>query len=342
MTGSIGPVRLEPNQPRHFYRGGGSIAGLRGLPVTTEFGPEDWVGSTTTRFGHDLAGLSSLPDGTLLRDAVAADPVSWLGTEHVAAFGSDTALLVKLLDPAQRLPVHCHPDNSFAAKHFGCRHGKTEAWIVVGTSGRGSAVHIGFRQDVDAATVEQWVRGQDRTAMLGALNTIPVAPGDAVFVPAGLPHAIDGGVFLVELQQPTDFSITLEWRGFLDDPDSWHLGLGGEVALRCVDRSGWSVDRLSSLIRHTADRRTGVVELIGNTDFFRADRLHTDSPVEMDPSFAVLVVLEGTGRLRAEHGGTTELRKGDTLVLPHSAGQATVDGGAVAVRCRPPAPKGGT
>jgi hypothetical protein len=36
-------------------------------------------------------------------------------------------------------------------------------------------------------------------------------------VPAGLPHAIDPGLFLVELQEPTDFSVLLEWEGFAAD-----------------------------------------------------------------------------------------------------------------------------
>ena len=39
-------------------------------------------------------------------------------------------------------------------------------------------------------------------------------------VPAGLPHAIDPGVFPVELQEPTDFSVLLEWEGFAPDPAS--------------------------------------------------------------------------------------------------------------------------
>ncbi|AHI00895.1 class I mannose-6-phosphate isomerase [Kutzneria viridogrisea] len=340
MSQQLTPVRLPANQPRQFYRGGAAIAELRGLPATAEFGPEDWVGSTTTRFGQQAAGLSPLPDGGLLRDAVAADPAAWLGAEHVAEFGSDTALLVKLLDAGQRLPVHCHPSDAFARDHLDCRHGKTEAWIVVGTSGPNPTVHIGFREDVDPSVLDAWVTGQDRAAMLDSLNAIPVRAGDTVFIPAGLPHAIGAGVFIVELQQPTDFSVTLEWQGFLDDPQAWHLGMGQATALGCVDRSGWSAQRLTSLVRHTADRHDPVVQLLGDNEFFRADRLHADSPVELDPSFSVLVVLEGTGRLRTEHGGDAPLRRGDTFVLPHSAGAATVDGGAVAVRCRPPAPGG--
>jgi len=329
------PVRLAANQPRQFYRGGAAIAELRGLPATAEFGPEDWVGSTTTQFGKQ-AGPSPLPDGTLLRDAVAADPTAWLGAAHVAKYGADTALLVKLLDAGQRLPVHYHPTDAFAADHLNCRHGKTEAWIVVGTTGPNPTVHIGFKADADPAVVDNWVTTQDRKAMLDALNTVPVKAGDTVFIPAGLPHAIGEGVFIVELQQPTDFSITIEWQGFLDGPDSWHLGLGQATALQALDLSGWDAGRLGTIVKHTADSRDSVVDLLPNSDFFRAHRLHADSAIELDPSFAVLVALEGEGRLHVEGGDPIAVRRGDTFVLPHSAGSSKLDGGLVAVRCLPP------
>lgn len=334
-----GPVVLPANQPRQFYRGGAAIAALRGVPTGSAYGPEDWVASTTTRHGQAADGLSALPDGRLLRDAIAAAPVEWLGAGHAAAFGADPALLVKLLDAGQRLPVHCHPSDSFARNHFGSHFGKTEAWVVVGTEGAEPTVHVGFATDVDAGTLAGWVAGQDRAALLGALNATTVAAGDTVFIPAGLPHAIGAGVFVVELQQPTDLSVTLEWQGFLADERAGHLGVGFDVALGCVDRSGWGGGRWESLIRHTAGRADEVVGLFdaGADRFFRADRLQVRTAVELEPSFAVLVVLAGAGTLRTERGGAVELRRGATLVVPHAAGASTVDGQVTAVRCRPPA-----
>ena len=49
--------------------------------------PEEWIGSVTTRFGEAEQGLSKLPDGTFLKDAIASDPIRWLGEEHIAYFG---------------------------------------------------------------------------------------------------------------------------------------------------------------------------------------------------------------------------------------------------------------
>jgi mannose-6-phosphate isomerase len=333
------PIVLPANQPRQFYRGGAAIAALRGVPPQSEFGPEDWVASTTTRFGQATDGLSALPDGRLLRDVVAADPTAWLGADHVAVFGTSTAILVKLLDAGQRLPVHCHPSNTFAQAHFGSHFGKTEAWVVIGTSGADPRVHIGFRDETAPDELAGWVRDQDHDAMLGALNSTTVAPGDTVLIPAGLPHAIAGGVFIVELQQPTDLSVTLEWDGFLTDAAAGHLGIGFDTALGCVDRAGWGDGRWESLVRHTGGRIDQVVDLFdsGADTFFRAQRLQVREGVDLDASFAVLVVLDGNGRLRTEHGGTLDLRRGETIVVPHAAGPSSVEGEVTVVRCRPPA-----
>ena len=327
------PVQLPANQPRRFYRGGAAIAALRGDEPPMAFGPEDWVASCTTFHGDHATGLTTLPGGELLKDAVAAHPANWLGDAHVAAFGAEPALLVKLLDAGQRLPVHCHPSNEFAKTHYGSRYGKTEAWIVVGAAEE-STVHIGFTEERSADTVADWVARQDSAAMLDALNPVTVRAGDTVFVPAGVPHAIGAGVFIVELQQPTDLSVTLEWRHFLDDEAGGHLGIGFDTALGCVDRQGWA-DRLDELV-HRDESAAAVTELFGQPEFFRAERLR--SGAALDASFGVLVVLEGTGVLRTEKAGEVPLRKGATFVLPHATGEATLDGDVVAIRCLPPAP----
>ena len=109
------PLRLPPNQLHRFYRGGDAIARFRGTPSSDEYAPEDWVGSTNAVFGDGDVGLSRFEDGVLVRDAVAADPAGFLGPGR-----TETGLLVKLLDAAQRLPVHCHPDR--APRAHGQRH----------------------------------------------------------------------------------------------------------------------------------------------------------------------------------------------------------------------------
>src|SRR5918995_755129 len=71
--------------------------------------------------------------------------------------------------------------------------------------------------------------------------------------------------------------------------------------------------------------------------FFRGGRFPPAPEAEIEPGFAVLVVLEGGGTLEPEGGGTLELRRGETILLPHGAGACRVMGEVVLIACRPPA-----
>ncbi|GAA0804720.1 class I mannose-6-phosphate isomerase [Spirilliplanes yamanashiensis] len=305
---------LPANQPPTFYRGAGRIAGFRTVPAAPDR-PEDWVGSVTSRFGLAPAGLSTLADGRVLAEAVAADPGWWLGPGR-----TDTGVLVKLLDAGQRLPLHAHPDRRFATAHLASPYGKTEAWVIV-SARPGAYVHLGFARDVEAAELAGWVAGQRTQDMLAATNRVPVAAGDAILCPAGLPHAIGDGILLVEVQEPTDFSVLLEYEDFgLADG---HLGLGYDLALQCVDRRAWSPARLESL--RGGDRLLPAAA----DEFFAASRLRGGDRVPR--GFGVLVVVAGQGRLRGADDDRA-VRRGDTLLVPYAAGELALDGPVEAIR----------
>lgn len=309
---------LPANQPETFYRGAGRIAGFRNVPALPDW-PEDWVASVTTRFGLGPAGLSTLSDGRVLADAIAADPRWWLGPERL-----DTGVLVKLLDAGQRLPLHVHPDRRFANVHLASPYGKTEAWVIV-SARPGAYVHLGFARDVPADELAGWVAGQETEQMLDATNKIPVAAGDAILCPAGLPHAIGDGILLVEVQEPTDFSVLLEYENL--GLAGGHLGLGYDLALQCVDRRGLTPERL--------DRLRGGERLLPEAadEFFTARRLRGGD--RLAQGFSVLVVVAGRGRLTGEKDDLL-LRRGDTLLVPYAAGPLRLDGRVEVIRLAAP------
>lgn len=332
------PIRLAANQPHRFYRGGAAIASFRGTTFADDHAPEDWVGSTTSILGEAPSGLSTLPDGRLLRDAVAAEPEAFLGPEHVAGFGAGPAVLVKLLDAGERLPVHCHPDGAFAREHLGARNGKNEAWLIL----TGGTLHLGFRDDVDPGTLRGWFDAQDSAAMLAASNELAVAPGDCVFVPAGTPHAIGEGVFMVEVQEASDLGVMLEWQGFLD-PGSATMGLDVETAFGAVRQSAVSPDEIAAWMRRSADApelRPGARAVVPREAerFFRAEWLRPDPAAELEPGWSILVAVAGSGVLAAE-AGELELACGDTVLVPYAAGAAELTGAVEAIRCLPPRPE---
>ena len=243
------PLRLAPNRVYRFYRGGALMDAFRGAPEAEDTDhPEDWVGSVTPALnprehGRPGEGLSMVEvDGssTRLADLLAAAPERVAGREVVARYGATTALLVKLLDAGWRLPVHGHPTREFARRVLGSPFGKAEAWVVLATRqmpGQPSPrVWLGFREDVERDELEGLIERQDGDALRAAMNEIPVQPGDAVFVRPGLLHATGAGVFLIEAQEPTDYSVVAEYRGYPIDPDKAHLGRGWDTMLDCFDR----------------------------------------------------------------------------------------------------------
>ena len=73
------PILLAPNTLSSFYPGAGRIGAFRREPGLDPSHSEDWIASTTPRTGAAPLGLTTLPDGSLLADRVAADPLSWFG-----------------------------------------------------------------------------------------------------------------------------------------------------------------------------------------------------------------------------------------------------------------------
>jgi mannose-6-phosphate isomerase len=336
----VKPHVLDTNQLQRFYRGGPRIAEFRQLPATRPDTPEDWVGSTTCVHGTDALGLSTLPDGRLVREAIEADPDGFLGPEHVGVRGADPGLLVKLLDAGERLPVHCHPGRDFARAHIGTRYGKTEAWVVIGTDAAGGAVHLGFRETVPKERLAAWVEKQEIDELLGALNRLDVRAGDVWLVPAGVPHAIGAGLLILELQEPTDLSVLLEWEGFpIDGQADGHLGLGFDVALDAVDRSAWTPDRLETLRGNRT--QTGEIQLADAEEFFGMQWVAPGSRAQVAAGFAIVVALDGAGNLVFAGGEVIPVHRGQTVLVPYGAGRWGAEGDAELLVCRPPTPRPG-
>ena len=336
------PLLLPPNPVHRFYRGGDGIDRLRGVVAGGGPGaPEDWVGSTTTSLGNDREGLALLADGRLLRDVIAADPLGYLGADHVKRWGANPGVLVKLLDAGERLAAHYHPGRAFARAQMGLPFGKTEAWIILSAE-PGAHMHLGLREAIDRSVIDRWVREQNSDQMLAALNVVPVVAGDVLFVPAGTIHTIGAGITLVELQEPTDMSVVLEWQRFKVTGGEENLKLGWHRVLDAAEL-GAGVPFHGPVQAAAAQGASSQRLLPEAADpYFRAERVAVNgTALTFGPAYSVLIALEGELSITREGQAPLRLGPGQSALIPYGAGAIALDGHGSGIRCLPPAADSG-
>ena len=215
-------IELPQNRVWRSYQGGRILDELVGKaePCDSHF-PEDWIGSVTAASNPDsqneLEGISKIQiddQALLLPELIAKDPDYFLGADHVARFGQQPMLLIKFLDAAVRLQLQAHPTADFAKQYLESNSGKAEAYYILGVRDdvEQAYVYLGFQRPPSREEFRQWIEEQNLTAILGCFDKITVKPGDILFIPGGVPHAIGEGIFMVEIMEPSDLVVRFEFE----------------------------------------------------------------------------------------------------------------------------------
>lgn len=256
-------VLLPPHRVWRTYQGGRELDALAGAaaPRDSHF-PEDWIASTTRAMNppeatvHPSAadatpGLSRALIGDELVDfaaLLAHDPTYFFGAAHAARYRASPHLLVKFLDPSIRLHFQVHPTADFARRFLDSSSGKTEAYHILATRPDGPApyLYLGFQRPPSRAELRRMIEQQDLAALEACFDKIPVQPGDTFIVPGGVPHALGEGLFLVEVQEPSDLVVRFEFErgGYLLPESARFMGRGLDFCLDVFDLSPWSVARV--------------------------------------------------------------------------------------------------
>ncbi len=340
------PVFFERNRVGRVYRGGKLFHGFFGDPAEDGLLPEEWVASTVRALNREprseSEGISRVQGTELLFSRLVTDhPQETLGGR------SELGILVKVLDSAIRLPAQTHPTKEFACAHFDSPHGKTEMWLVLGTR-RGASLYYGLKEGVGREDLRRASRAsaEDREALPRLLNRVPARKGDVYLIPAGVAHAIGAGCLILEVQEPTDFTIQPEaWCGdYRLNPYEMTLGLDEETALDCFDYTRLVGARAleAGRKRPRAGLRTrtlSVERLIDaeDTPDFAVNRIRlARGEVALERAPAVHVVTGGSGRIRHD-GFSRPLARGDYFFLPAAARGARLEGRLEVVECLPPA-----
>ena len=129
-------------------------------------------------------------------------------------------LLFKEINAATRLSVQVHPNESSCRLAGG--EPKSEMWCALSAG----PVYAGLRPGTDAAEVEAAI-GEGRVGEL--LVRHDLRPGDVIFIPGGMIHAIGDGARVYEVQQSSDTTFRLyDWGRTGPDgrPRELHVGQG--------------------------------------------------------------------------------------------------------------------
>jgi mannose-6-phosphate isomerase len=350
-------LRLPPNRVWRTYSGGLMLDRMEGRasPADGPF-PEDWIGSTVRAVNPHRQvkdeGLARVvfPGGeALLADLVAADPEYFLGAAHVRCFGANPMVLVKYLDSAVRLPFQVHPTVDFSRLHLNAGQGKTEAYYILGVRPEVTEpyIYLGFQRPPAREELRHMIVEQDIAALENCFDKIPVQPGSVFVVPGGLPHAIGGGVFMVEVMEPTDFVARVEFNvaGRVIPESARFMGRDVDFALDLFSLEPQTLSAVNSWWRGqprtlekiaTMHRESLVDE--GLTDRFKVLRTTlTGRNRWSSHGFTILLVVEGACEI-ATANEKTVLSRFDRIVVPHGMEALEITGkdGAVLLECLPP------
>lgn len=352
-------ILLPPNRVWRSYPGGKTLDTLEGSadPRDSDLS-EDWIGSVTTSIfpgrEHLREGVAKVRIGGSLydwRDLLAMDPNYFLGEAHVRRFGAEPMLLVKFLDSAIRLGFQAHPSRELARKFLQADSGKTEAYHILSVRPEAEPgyIYVGFQRPPAPAGLRRMIEDQDIAALESCFDKIPVKPGDTYIIPAGYPHALGEGLFLVEIQEPTDFVVRYEFErgGYVLPEAARFMGRGVDFALTLTDftaRSRETIER-DNRCRKRRIRELGPDswedELIGPAQVpcFGVKQTHLGgSVVRSGDDFYIGIVIAGS--LTAEAGGEVhELKTYERFIVPAGLDRLTLTprGQAEILECHPPA-----
>ena len=331
------PLFQTENRVWRTYRGGKQLDLFLGKSSSeNSFFPEDWISSFVEAKNKNYIpgeGLSHvLVDGNLEKITDVVTP------EDLGPGRTDSGVLIKLLDAAERLGIQVHPTPDFSRKHFGTNYGKTECWHILDAT-EDASIYIGFKEGI---TKEKWAAlfdSQDIEGMLHCLHRFAVKNGDTILVTAGTPHAIGAGCFLLEIQEPSDYTMRVEKITLAGDaltPMQIHYGVGEEAMLDCFHYIPLTKEEAYAKF-FLQKRGTHLVTYEDTPCFALQEITEPNTEIVLDSFVTVVCIESGTLVFDANSDAETsyDVKKGDKVLIPYGCKSFIAKSGAF-ILCHPP------
>lgn len=241
---------------------------------------------------------------------------AFLGTNCAGC--SQVPILIKLIDAKQNLSIQVHPDDAYAMRVEG-EAGKTEMWYIVDCA-PDAYLYYGLEK---AVSQEEFTARIEAQTLPEILHKVMVKPGELYFIPSGTLHAIGAGILLAEIQQNSNTT----YRVY----DYGRRGADGKLRPLHIEKA-LEVTNLSPAVPTPQyPEKTisgGTVRKLESCAYFASDVVTVTETVADTvgaESFHHLLVLDGTAKLETA-GGSAELKKGNSVLLPANLGQYRITG----------------
>lgn len=336
---------LSSNRVWRTYPGGMKLDLMEGCehPEDAHF-PEDWIGSTTRAINkgrehlveEGLSKVTVAVETLTLKALCEKQPNALLGARHVEQYGANTQVLLKFLDSAIRLHIQCHPTIPFAQEHLNSNSGKTEAYVILSIREdvKEPYIYMGFQDPPEKAAFKRMIEQQDSDAILACFEKIPIKPGDVFMVPGGMPHAIGEGVFMVEIMEPTDFAIRIEFErgGYVLPDESRFMNRGIDFALSMFSYEQTPVEAIKDhffckpRVLETQNQSTEYALIDEQkTACFSVNRIDVqDCYVQEADSFYIGIVSKGSGSI-VSGDEIYPVHEGSKFFVPYQTGHLTFE-----------------
>ena len=316
------PIFFDENRVFRVYTGGKLLGDLHGKEYEDDYYPEEWIASAVRAMNEgstdEYEGISKIQcEDLYFNDALKKFPNELTGGKN------ELDILVKYIDSAVRLPIQAHPTRDFSKQYFSSEHGKEECWYILDTR-PGACVYFGFKEGVSKENFIDAIEKSetDKCIMENLLVRHEVKKGDVIYIPAKAVHAIGAGCLILEVQEPTDFTIQPErWCAEYKLSDyQMYLGLDKSTALECFDfESGYDTFVTPTVIRN--DGKVVYESFINDsiTKSFSLSKVSiSDSIYTLDENVAIYIVTSGSGVIVADNY-EKKISCGDYFFLPAAA-----------------------
>ena len=255
--------------------------------------------------------------GKGLNELIAEYAEEILGHRVIQRFGKKFPLLIKFIDAQEPLSVQVHPNDALAQKRHNC-WGKSEMWYIL-SAAKNAALTLGF---ISPITRDDFLNHCQNKTLDSVLKKQKVNKGDVVNIPAGLLHAIGGGILLAEIQQASDVTYRVYDYDRIDAKKGKPRKLHQNEAVDAVDFS------LGDPLIDYETSENSAVSLV-ESDYFSTHLIHVNGNYSCEnaseDAFSVLIGVEGDVVLSYQQK-TYSIGLGKTILLPAALGKYCLKG----------------